>query len=616
MKTVALLLLACNGLMAWTVTATPKGPNQINLTWSAQPSPGYGYLIEIQSAGDSRYPSYTVLQPIPTASGYDCDPTLVWHGGVAGCSISDHGGAYVYNPSVKGVPTWVVESQYVDPQDGTRAQFIASGLKNNTAYSFRVRTFTGNTSPTYGSYSSVATATTANYTVRYISTTGNDGNLGTSIDDAGAWKTFDKVGTVACGTLLLVKGGDYANEHFGFGNSCAADAKVVLQANYGDTVRVVSNSHPEWGSILNFFGDGNVMDGITIAENYQDDYSVSVYGSRNAIFGSNIGPTLIPTGYGGIAFRGGSNNLVHGSYVHDEGSPYGVQNGLSAGGFLVSMLGSNNNTVWSNHLTRGAHDNGLVHDGSGHKFLNNIADGGWGMAFETVYYNSSNNLFEGIISIGPGALDDCNCKPAFELSYKSNTVRRSIFKDGRGKGIEISSYDNTTNNLVYNNVFYNVNKCYFQSHNDGSASYDGVKVQNNICLHTGDATEIYLPNATPNAISYNVIRLLSGAGTEATVIWNQDAGPPYTNLVTLTYAEANYAPAWAHNAALSVLPVNFVDVANMDFHLADSNLVGVGTQVTDANYGYRFASPISLGAFGANLASGAGGVLMSGKTVR
>src|SRR5882757_361395 len=57
-----------------TITATAKGPNQINLTWPPVASPGYGYLVEIQSDGDSRYTSWTELDPMPTAGGFTCDP--------------------------------------------------------------------------------------------------------------------------------------------------------------------------------------------------------------------------------------------------------------------------------------------------------------------------------------------------------------------------------------------------------------------------------------------------------------------------------------------------------------------------------------------------------------
>ena len=49
------------GLGSPAITATAKGPNQINLSWSAVSNPGYGYLIEIQSGGDSRYSAWQEL---------------------------------------------------------------------------------------------------------------------------------------------------------------------------------------------------------------------------------------------------------------------------------------------------------------------------------------------------------------------------------------------------------------------------------------------------------------------------------------------------------------------------------------------------------------------------
>jgi hypothetical protein len=63
------------------LNAVSKGPNQINLTWPAAAEPGYGYLVEIQSDDDPRYPAFAEMKPIPAATGYSCDPTLNWHAG-------------------------------------------------------------------------------------------------------------------------------------------------------------------------------------------------------------------------------------------------------------------------------------------------------------------------------------------------------------------------------------------------------------------------------------------------------------------------------------------------------------------------------------------------------
>ena len=54
------------GLEAPVIAAHVKGPDQINLTWGAVTDPGYGYLVEgPQSTGDSRYTTWTELEPIP-----------------------------------------------------------------------------------------------------------------------------------------------------------------------------------------------------------------------------------------------------------------------------------------------------------------------------------------------------------------------------------------------------------------------------------------------------------------------------------------------------------------------------------------------------------------------
>ena len=46
-----------NALGTPTLTATAKGPDQINLTWPRVTNPGYGYIVEIQSTADTRYSS-------------------------------------------------------------------------------------------------------------------------------------------------------------------------------------------------------------------------------------------------------------------------------------------------------------------------------------------------------------------------------------------------------------------------------------------------------------------------------------------------------------------------------------------------------------------------------
>src|SRR6266496_1619575 len=90
---IALCPLLCSqqsGLGTSVITAHVKGPDQINLTWAAVADPGYGYLVEIQSATDTRFTDWTELEPIPRARGYTCDSTIVARG--ARCNISDPAG--------------------------------------------------------------------------------------------------------------------------------------------------------------------------------------------------------------------------------------------------------------------------------------------------------------------------------------------------------------------------------------------------------------------------------------------------------------------------------------------------------------------------------------------
>src|SRR5437762_9965927 len=97
------ILLAISPVLSWgqalntpVIAATAKGPNQIHLSWAAVSNPGYGYRVEIQSAGDSRYAVWQELRPVPAASGYVCDSSVVIQGGT--CTTSDPSGAHVYNP--------------------------------------------------------------------------------------------------------------------------------------------------------------------------------------------------------------------------------------------------------------------------------------------------------------------------------------------------------------------------------------------------------------------------------------------------------------------------------------------------------------------------------------
>jgi uncharacterized protein (TIGR03437 family) len=584
------------------IAAVVKGPDQINLVWAAVPNPGYGYLVEIQSAGDNRYAAWQELEPIPPAAGYQCDSTVQFRG--AACTIGDPAGVHVYAPPTNGVPYWVTEPTYIDPQDGSAAQFIAWGLKPDTSYSFRVRTYSGSASPTYGAYSNTATAAASNYVARYVSPTGNDANDGTVQDDTHAWRTLSHAtGAIGCGQVLIVKGGNYPADRIGMSRNCSAGNKAVVLVNPGDTAAITSGL-PGADNTVGLTGSYAVVDGIVSAASPAGDYAIVLGGHHNALLNVEAHPPVIPTQKNGVNLVG-DHNLVYHSYLHDAFSPDATQNPSGNNGWVLTVQGGGAvwNVIWGNHLTRGGHDVSLCKSGcSYNRWLNNIMDGGWGMAFEAIE-SSQFNLIEGNFVKDVGQLV-AFYKPAFELSDANNTVRRNISVNAKSNGLEISALEggsSAVNELVYNNVFYSPGSCIFQSQNGSVASYDGDIYANNICYKlSGNATDIYQANKN-GKIMYNDILSTDAAGNplpdKSIFIWNHGAQADFQYPKTLAYAEQNYSPPFSHNNGLDV-PPQFVDEAHFDFHLSPgSPLTGAGTSMVDPQWGATVGTT-DLGAFG------------------
>ncbi|MEK7472353.1 MAG: fibronectin type III domain-containing protein, partial [Patescibacteria group bacterium] len=359
------------------ITAAAKGPNQINLTWSDIANPGWGYRVEIQSNGDSRYTNWTELP------------------------ITVNGRNYL--------PYWVTEGQYLDPTDaasgnGTPAQFPVFGLRNNTTYNFRVRSYAKTDSgiDTYSSYSATASAATRNYNPYYVSTTGTDsGTCGTQSSPCRHIYYAVNSGNrnlAQPGNVIIVMGGNYANDYVIPPNSGSygVDNKVVIMANPGETVMITSHGAASWDPNIHLNGRQYVViDGInTTAEvNGANTATVAITSNsfRNAIVNVEIGYT----GWPFIVY--GSYNLIHRVYSHDAGSASGDGSDHMAIIFYDTL--ADRNVIQYSNFRRGEHDTGLFKNGADYnKFLNNLCDGGWGHGFATVSDGgavSSYNLFEG-----------------------------------------------------------------------------------------------------------------------------------------------------------------------------------------------------------------------------
>ena len=569
------------------ITATAKGPDQVNLTWPAVPDAGYGYLVEIQSSTDSRYSSWTELAPLRPAQGFTCDINVVHNS--SRCNSSDPNGTYVYNPPGNGVPYWVVEPQYLDPQDETPAQFIAWSLRPATTYQFRARTYSGGA---FGQYSATVTAATATYPLRYVSPAGQDANDGSASDSAHAWRTLAHAAkSLGCGQELVVMGGAYPNESVALDQKCTAQNKAVVWVNAGDAAGMV-------GRLL-VNGDHIVVDGLTVtaADTPAGEYDGEINGAHNALLNVEFHPQVAPSFHWGVIVHG-VRNLLYRCYLHDYGSPNPVQNPNGAGGWVLAVLGGRDNVVWSNHLTRGGHDESLCKSGcTGNRWLNNIMDGGWGHGWTNIA-NSGHNLVEGNVIKSVAQMLPYS-KVGVQLSDSDTTIRRNVIIDSRSWAIlNVSLGDKAANNLVYNNTFYSPDGCYFQSSTRGVRAYFDDIFANNICYRVRSlATEMYLGNTT-NRIAANSILAVGVNGKpepdKPIIVWNRDANGEEPK--PLAHADKSYG-AFSRNKGLDV-PPEFVDEARLDFHLsAGSPLIGAGIGIVDGEWGST-VGPIDLGAFG------------------
>ena len=598
-----------------TIAATSKGPDQINLTWAAALVPCYGYLIEIQSAGDSRYLSFTQWQPIPISFGGSSDPTCSWC--VNTLIILDT------------LPTWIVESQYIDPQDGTAAQAIISGLIPNTSYSFRVRTYQGYAAAVYSSYSSTATATTSNYTLRYVNgATGNDSNNGTNSTTL-AWATINHgCAAVGAGTALIVIGDNYAQDYCQITHSGTnATNKVVVMANPGDIVTITSTPSGQGIPGIWLTHNFNVIDKINFAAAVNTDNSVFVTGSNDAIFGGNIDNQNIGQGMEVT----GNSNLLQGMYVHDVGVQ-GVDNGECLYVEGVGSVGPNHNIIQLNHLTRCSH--GYIADlnqtsttaNAYNQTMNNDLDGGWGNGVEVLAGDSSHAhpnhaLVEGnILAFMWQNATHADIKEPLEDEGINDTFRRNISFDSRTNALELNAFrGNTQNNLHYNNTFYRVGlnenpACAFTCGwcmwwgipLNSMGGYTGGVYDNNICTsverqgvllywYTAGTFETDITLSHNDFIWYNSGTYQTGPAT------TMAASPDGNNYHTIPYMDINFSPPFASNTNLIADPV-FVNPSGYDLHLqTTSPLVGAGISIMDTTWGT--ISNTNLGAFDGSFTS-------------
>lgn len=572
------------------ITATAKGPNQINLTWSAVANSGWGYEIWIQSDGDSRYTTYTKLS-------------------------MGNGKSYI--------PYWVTESHYKDPQDNTACQYPVFSLFPNTLYKFKVRSY-GKTDAgvaTYSSYSNEASATSRNYTVRYVRPDGNDANTGTSDTPGGAWRHIYKAAkTLTAGQVAIIHDGSYTNDNLVTVRSGTnATAKIVFMAYPGETPSLNAPTHDNSNFEVNIAHNCIVIDGIkvtTLGDVTSEIMRIS--GNYNTMVNMDVGGTLgSPIQQDGPRVMG-NHNLIHGNYSHHFGNPGAAPNASGNEAFILWGSGSKYNIVQYNHFSAGEHSTGLIQNtgNSYNQWMNNLHDGGLGLGVEVVASDSSlipaYNLIEGneILDVGKNYTGTGYDKPSIEVSGNHNTIRRNILRDGgssktSSKAIELSAFgrsNNTSYNLIYNNVMY---------HNtmEGIGQYGGLGTPNNTIANniiyynalTGSdgavGTQVYMAGSYSGTVYKNNMILYKTAGGVDTPGYTRAIMRDPTGYRSVSRANTDWPTIFQSN--ITTTP-NFVDEAGKEFHLkSTSGLINAGISITDTTWGtigYNGSAP-DIGAF-------------------
>jgi len=561
------------------VTATAKGPNQINLTWAAISNPGWGYLVEIQSDADSRYAAYTQL------------------------TATKNGRAWF--------PYWVTESHYTDITDGsgtstgTAAQVQVYSIKYGTLYNFRVRCYakTDAGADVYGSYSVVASATTTTPgTIRYVTVGGAGAQNGTSL--ANAWPAINSANGVAGGTLVLVSGGNYTSDFFNPSASGTQANRTVIQAAYGETPTITTHGAGAGTATVTLDTNYVILDGINVACNNTGAERVSMTGQRCALVGLTV--DCLSLGYNQGVLIVSPYNLVHycllqraGTASVDDGEP-------------IAMLGTaaDHNVLQYSNSQRGGHDTALVQNGSDYNQLkNNLFDGGWGLGWENVSAagnpSCTFNLFEGNVvkDVGQNLIVQAY-KPCVEISGQNTTFRRNILYNGRATaavnahGMELSALHAipATGNLVYNNVFYvngGMGVTLFGGNEGNNTIANNIIYGNkNTGNDYGDGAPLQtaLADTFAGTVFNNNLILATPAGVETPGALSCHRDPAASQ--TTANANTLYAE-WNNNVTTTP---NMIDPVNAEFHLKSiSGLRAVGVSITDAQWGTT--SETDLGAF-------------------
>jgi hypothetical protein len=392
----------------------------------------------------------------------------------------------------------------------------------------------------FGGISYFIKATPAASTTYYISDTGDDTHVGTSIETA--WKTIKKVNQIAfqSGDTILFEGGQTFTGGLEFdSDDLGSAANRITVSSYGTGKATVYSNTAEGISLyntagfnvsnINFLGSGpttNTQNGISIYMDLNnqklegitiDGVEVSGYGK----WGGSIGSWNNFSGFKNV-------QVLNSSFYNNKSAGFGT--------FSQSFPG---------------HENFLVRNS---KFYNNLGDPasakntGSGIVFggvnggvieKSVAYNNGINCFANECGVGIWAYDSNNITLQFNESYSNRT---SSFVDGDGFDFD----QNVANSVMQYNY----------SHNNDGAGY--------LIAHS-----LSNRNHKNNTIRYNISendsRKLTSYG--AIHVWGGvDNLHIYNNTVYISPNSSGSAPALALiNTGIENQKVNGFFVRNNNF---------------------------------------------------
>lgn len=484
---------------------------------------------------------------------------------------------------------------------------LASG--NGTVYDFDLQNISN--------YISEPSATTN----RYVSTSGNDSNNGTT--EALAWRTIDKAGgTATAGQTVWIKAGNYGNENVSVTNDGTTNSPIKF---IGYTTTIGDSPDLNWSynsgsptafnsAIMPLLSGSNelinrgfqVQGDFIIVKNIQIekyDRLFHVNGQHNSIYTDNI---LTQNGtYGhyidnnnnsrirtlnALAFRTrtaglriyGDHNKIENCIVWDD--RFDGANKY-ANDYYISWHGSDN-IIRGNHIERVGN---TEHDGHGYSeksvgnvteynLLENSTARGINLSVEKwgseVKYNVARNIYvdrdNATWKSDTGGVD--------LLGSASDNIFDGIYVDNTDRGFFLIGGNN-------NNIFKNC----ISSNNTDTFRIDGTSTGNKFinCTFYNDGSVSGRTDSPITFINTSFTDISSNGSSSSSTYTNSNFYNGFT------------APSGTN---ITTLDPDFVDEANLDFTLNDtSGLIDIGADNTNVRYDpngiERLTGKYSIGAF-------------------